>query len=110
MQTRDTALRIMLQQILALFFVLALLGAALVLLRKKGMAQFKTFPYRAARRTGEIKVLDRLPLGPQHSLLLVHVANQKILVGISPSGCNRIADFGAVSDEMARNEDECASC
>lgn len=110
MQTRDAALRIMLQQILALFFVLALLGAALVLLRKKGMAQFKTFPYRATRRTGEIKVLDRLPLGPQHSLLLVHVANQKILVGISPSACNRIADFGAFSDEMAPNEDECASC
>jgi flagellar biosynthetic protein FliO len=100
----------MLQQILALFFVLALLAGALVLLRKKGMAQFKAFPYRAARRTGEIKVLDRLPLSPQHSLVLVDVENRKMLIGISPSGCNRIANFGAVSNEPTPNEDECASC
>ena len=96
-----------LQQILALFFVLTLLGGALVLLRKKGMAQFAAFPYRPARRSGQIKLLDRLPLGHQHALVLVDVANEKILVGISPSGCNRIACFG--SSVTAQNGDECES-
>lgn len=100
----------MLQQILALFFVLALLGGALVLLRRKGMAQFTAFPYRPARRSGQIKLLDRLALGHQHALVLVDVRSEKILVGISPSGCHRIAAFGPSSEMTSQSEDECASC
>jgi flagellar biosynthetic protein FliO len=108
---RRCCVGMMLQQILALFFVLALLGGALFLLRKKGMAQFTPFPYRPPRKTGEIKLVDRLPLGPQHSLVLVHVANEKILVGVSPSGCNRIAGFGALSVTPGPDGDSpCASC
>jgi flagellar biogenesis protein FliO len=99
----------MLQQILALFFVLSLLGCALFLLRKKGLAHFAGFPRRAGSRTGEIQLLDRMALTPQHSLVLVNVANEVILVGISPSGCNRIAGFGKEAMMQAGSEVECAS-
>ena len=75
----DAAVRMMLQQILALVFVLALLGSALFLLRQKGLARFTGFSRRGGARSGEIKLLDRLSVTPQHSLLLVEVANESIL-------------------------------
>lgn len=98
----------MLQQILALFFVLSLLGGALFLLRKKGVTQFAGFPRRGAKGAGEIRLLDRMPLGPQHSLVLVNVSDQLILVGVSPSGCNRIAAFNR-RITMPNGEIECGS-
>ncbi|MBV8068327.1 MAG: FliO/MopB family protein [Acidobacteriaceae bacterium] len=98
----------MLQQVLALFFVLSLLAGALVLLRRKGFAQFAALPYRPGRREGDIKLLDRLPLGPQNSLVLVQVASERILIGVSPAGCTHIAGFGRDETDAARAEGECA--
>ncbi|MBV8553621.1 MAG: flagellar biosynthetic protein FliO [Acidobacteriaceae bacterium] len=85
----------MLQQIAALFIVLILLVGTLAVLRKKGLAHFP--PMRGGRggRTGDIQVMDRISLSPQHSLFLVHVRNELILVGISPSACHRVGSFPA---------------
>ena len=98
----------MLQQVLALLSVLALLGGALFLLRRKGLAQFRLPGYGSTRRTGEIKLLDRMPLTPQHSLVLVHIENEKILIGVSPSGCQLITGFGTTSNFPARSNEQCA--
>lgn len=80
----------MLQQFLAVFLVLALLAAALWLLRRKGLAKVNVgFPRRAST-TRRLEVVDRIALTAQHSLHLVRVEDRLILIGVSPSGCTQI--------------------
>ena len=81
----------MLQQILPILLVLALLMITLVVLRRRGLAQFTSPFARGSSRPKEMQVLERLGLSQHHSLHLVQVRNSVILVGLSPSGCNRIA-------------------
>lgn len=76
-----------LQQLWVVVVVLGVLCGGLWLLKRKGWAQ------TALRRTGDdgrprLKILDRLPLTPQHSLHLVRWADRTLLIGLSPSGCN----------------------
>ena len=89
----------MLQQFIAIFLVLGLLAGTLMLLRRKGLAQFSTaLPRSGNPRSGnkekQMQVLERIPLTAQHSLHLVNVRNSIVLIGLSPSGCNKIAEFG----------------
>lgn len=74
------------QPILAVFFVLALLGGTLYWLRAKGLARFngKGFARQEAR---QMRTIERLPLSPQHSLHLVSVGGRTLLVAVSPGGC-----------------------
>lgn len=65
--------------------VLGLLGATLWWLRRKGMAAF-SLPVRAGR-TRTMELIERIPLGSQHALHLVRVADRQLLVASSPSGC-----------------------
>ncbi len=57
--------------------VLAILGGAVWLLRNK----------RAAAKGSKMAVLERLPLTPQHTLCLVRVGEETVLIGTSPSMC-----------------------
>lgn len=70
----------------AIILVLALLFLLLGVLQRRGLAHFQ-LPIGV--RTGEkrMEVLERLPLTPQHSLHLVRVHGEVLLVGVSPSGC-----------------------
>ncbi len=81
----------MLQQILAIFLVLGLLVGMLYLLRRRGLTQFSGTLARVGSRPKQMQVLERIALSPQHSLHLVNVQNTVFLIGISPSGCNKIA-------------------
>jgi len=63
--------------------VLALLGAALWWLRRRGSVA--VLPRRAGGRL--LKSLERLPLGPQHTLHLVRLGEEVLVVGCSPAGC-----------------------
>ncbi len=92
----------MLQQILAALLVLALLVATLWLLRRKGFASLNLALPRRANATREMELIERISLSAHHSLHLVRVHNRTILIGVSPSGCQRIASFRDVSGE-ARN-------
>jgi flagellar biogenesis protein FliO len=99
----------MLQQSLAVLLVLALLLAALWLLRRQGLATYGL----AAGVTGtgrrnsgrRLRVIERLALTPQHSLHLVAVGDQIIVFATSPAGCQRLEpplvvpalDLGATS-------------
>jgi len=75
------------EQMTAVVLVLALLGGSLWWLRRRGIAGIALPRQRKQRR---LEHLERLPLGPQHTLHLVRVGELELLVASSPSGCARI--------------------
>lgn len=78
----------MVQQVLAVFLVLALLAATLWLLRSRGFAHYRG---RARGKSAKhLEAIARLPLAPQHSVHLVRVRDHAILLGLSPAGCTMI--------------------
>jgi flagellar biosynthetic protein FliO len=70
------------QQYAGVGLVLCLLGATLWWLRRRGYAA--SGPRRKGRR---LESLERLPLGPQHSLHLVRIGRTLSVVSCSPGGC-----------------------
>jgi len=66
--------------------VLALLAVTLWWLRRRGMAA--VLPRRGGRR---LEAVERLPLGPQHSLHLIRLGEQALVVACSPAGCRVLA-------------------
>jgi flagellar biogenesis protein FliO len=94
----------MLQQFLAVFLVLALLVAALWLLRRKGFASVRLPLVRGAGSGRKMQVIERVTLSAQHSLHLVSLGGRLIVVGVSPGGCNRIAVLPAklMEERVAR--------
>jgi flagellar biogenesis protein FliO len=72
-----------LQQIGAILLVLGLLGSALYVLKKKKFAGFDA-GLRGGRR---LHVLERISLGPQHTLCLVRVDGRVVMVTTSPASC-----------------------
>jgi len=79
------------QPFAAVLLVLGLLGGALFVLRKRGAAAFQ-FP--GAARLGQasgpksLEVLERVALGPQHSLHLVRMGDRCVLIATAPSSCH----------------------
>jgi flagellar biosynthetic protein FliO len=62
--------------------VLVLLAATLWWLRRRGCAAGS--PRRSRRR---LESLERLPLGPHHSVHLVRLGGKVMVVACSPGGC-----------------------
>jgi flagellar biosynthetic protein FliO len=83
-----------LQQMMAVALVLALLGGSLWWLRRRGFAGLTVARRGADRR---MECLERLPLGPQHTLLLVRVGEKELLLASSPAGC-------LLLDQVSRRE------
>jgi flagellar biogenesis protein FliO len=81
----------MVQQLFAVFLVLALLGAALWLLRRKGMVKVNTGFARRSSATRRLEVIDRIVLTTHHSLHLVRVDHCTTLIAVSPAGCTQIS-------------------
>lgn len=81
----------MIEQILAVFLVLALLLAALWLLRRKGIATVRLPLARSAGGARKMQVVERVVLTAQHSLHLVSLEGRMIVVAVSPAGCAQIA-------------------
>jgi len=77
-------------QMAAVAGVLLLLGLTLWLLRRHGIAG------RLAVRTGptrRLEYLERLPLGPHHTLHLIRWGETSLLVACSPAGCALVGDL-----------------
>ena len=71
-------------EIAAVAAVLGLLAASLWWLRRRGFAAMTPVRRGAGRR---MECLERLPLGPQHTLHLIRLGEKALLVACSPSGC-----------------------
>ena len=74
----------------AVVLVMALLGGALFLLKKRGVGSFRLPRMAVAPR--ELQVIERITLGPHHALHLVRVGDRRVLVATSPSNCHAIFD------------------
>jgi flagellar biosynthetic protein FliO len=73
------------QQMTAAVAVLGLLGATLWWLRRRGFAAVALGSRLRGRR---MESLERLPLGPQHTLHLVRLGDTELLLAASPGGCS----------------------
>ena len=49
-----------------------------------------------------MECLERLPLGPQHTLHLVRVGQTELLLALSPSGCALVESFARPTAEAGR--------
>jgi len=72
------------RQMAAAGAVLGLLAATLWWLRRKGIAGLMPARKTAGRR---LESLERLALGPQHTLHLVRLGDTALLLASSPAGC-----------------------
>ena len=80
-------------EVAEIWIVLAVCGAACLLvwqLRRRGLAQGPRFLSRAGRTLASV---ERLALTSQHSLHLLRVHDQAILIAASPAGCQVIRSF-----------------
>ena len=77
------------EQMAAIALVFALLGAAVWLLRKNRLGPLVMLAPRRGPRgeARQLEVVERVALGPQHTLALVKVNGALILVGTGPGVC-----------------------
>ena len=80
----------LLQQTAAVVFVLALLGCALYILRRRGYAVSSIGRRGSGRR---LECVERVALGPQQALHLVRLGDRALVVAASPSGCALLQDL-----------------
>ena len=73
------------RQILGVMAVFGLLAATLWWLRRRGLANVPALAQR--RKVRILRIVDRVPLAPAHSLHLVRMADRAILLTVSPTGC-----------------------
>jgi flagellar biosynthetic protein FliO len=87
------------EQTAAVALVLAVLGACLWWLRRRGLAGI-ALP-RSARR---LESLERLPLGPNQTLHLIRLGDRTLLISASPAGCSLLDKFhpGEMPSEVVR--------
>jgi flagellar biosynthetic protein FliO len=85
-------------QVAAVAGVLGLLAGTLWWLRRRGIAG--VLPRRPAGR--RLECLERLPLGPHHTLHLVRLGETALLVASSPGGCALVRSFPSSEIESRR--------
>jgi flagellar biosynthetic protein FliO len=72
------------QELASVGVVLCLLAATLWWLRRRGFAAILPVKRSVGRR---LECLERLSLGPQHTLHLVRVGDTALLLASTPAGC-----------------------
>ena len=87
------------QPLAAIVLVLGLLGSALLVLKKRGAPVFR-MPGIAGPAVRRLEVMERVSLGPQHSLHLVRVDGRTMVVTTAPGGC-QILDHGFTGEERS---------
>ena len=75
------------QQAVAVVAVLGLLAATLWWLRRRGLAGVVLGRKPGGRR---LEALERLSLGPHHTLHLVRLGETALLLALSPTGCTLV--------------------
>ena len=87
------------QQAAAVAAVLGLLAATLWWLRGRGLAGVSLGRKPGGRR---LEALERLSLGPQHTLHLVRLGETALLLASSPAGCVLVRSFPCSEIEGCR--------
>lgn len=87
------------QPLAAIVLVMALLGGALLLLKKRGAASFR-MPGVSGSAARKLEVMERISLGPQHSLHLVRAGDRLLLVATAPNSC-QFLDYMSSREEKA---------
>jgi flagellar biosynthetic protein FliO len=85
------------EQMAAVGSVLALLLGALWFLRRRGFAGMVPHRKPKGRR---LECLERLPLGPQHTLHLVRLDDTALLLASSPGGCALLQGSSCWQEEL----------
>ena len=79
-----------LQQLASAGAVILLLGTILWLFRRKGYIPALNIRARGTRR---LESLERLALGPQHTLHLVRLGDRALLLACTPAGCTVVENL-----------------
>ena len=87
------------QELAAVGTVLALLGGTLWWLRRRGFAALVPMRRTAGQR---LECLERLSLGPQHTLHLVRVGDTAVLLASTPAGCALVQSLPSLDVEGPR--------
>jgi flagellar biosynthetic protein FliO len=74
------------QPFAAIVLVMALLGGVLWALKRRGVALLR-IPGVSGSAPRRLEVVERISLGPQHSLHLVRAGDRLLLVATAPSSC-----------------------
>jgi len=69
----------------AIILVFSLLFLFIGGLQRKGLVRFR-LPLSGASAARKMEIVERLPLTAQHSLHLVRIDGECLLLGVSPSG------------------------
>ncbi|MDX2151327.1 MAG: flagellar biosynthetic protein FliO [Bryobacteraceae bacterium] len=69
-------------------------------------AQTRTLTAAVGRRP-LLESVDRLRLGPQHTLHMVRARGRLLLVSVHPHGSSLVADLGAAREKRTRRERPC---
>ena len=89
-----------LEQLLAVATVLLGLVLLVLFLRKRGFAQFK-FSTATGGRARNMELIERLPLTAQHSLHLVRVNGDLLVLSVSATGCTLLKDTSLPASSAA---------
>jgi flagellar biogenesis protein FliO len=87
------------QQTGAVMAVLGLLAGTLWWLRRRGLAGVSLGRRPTIRR---LERLERLPLGPQHTLHLIRLGGTALLLASSPTGCSVVHSLPCREIECSR--------
>jgi flagellar biogenesis protein FliO len=87
------------QPLAAIVFVMALLGGALLMLRKRGAVSFR-LPGTTGSVPRRLEVVERLSLGAHHSLHLVRADGRVLLIATAPNSC-QFFDHAASNESKA---------
>jgi flagellar biogenesis protein FliO len=75
-------------QLLVVFVVLGVMLAALAYLKRAGLVTTTFGRTAASGRPRELRVVERVVVSTQHSLVLVEVNKTRMLICLSPGGSN----------------------
>ena len=78
------------QPLAAIVLVMALLGGALWVLRRRGFVSFSQTVRPGQATLRKLEVMERVSLGPHHALHLVRAGDRIVLIATAPSSCQLI--------------------
>jgi flagellar biosynthetic protein FliO len=84
----------LIQPFAGILLVMALLGGALLLLKRRGLAM----PRLQSQGARKLEVIERVSLGPHHALHLVRMGERCVLIATAPSSC-QLLDTAATIGE-----------